>query len=107
MKSSRGVNYDNVAVSCLCGIYRVKNNSRRVCSLGVLYYINTGSVRPNLKLVDCRGTECVGRSQNDLFALGLVHRRQFAYGRGFTYAVDAYYKYDGRYGYKPHILAAV
>ena len=37
----------------------------------VLDYINSGTVSPFLKLVDCGGTECICCAENDLFALSL------------------------------------
>ena len=60
MKSACGVDNNDIGVSRLGGIYRIKYDCGRVSALGVLYYINTRAVGPDLKLVNCRRTEGVG-----------------------------------------------
>ena len=47
----------------------VEYNRRRVRPLIVFYNIDTGTVRPDFQLVNRRGTEGVGRSEDDLFPL--------------------------------------
>ncbi len=94
MKSAGSVTYDYITVSCDTGLNCIIDNRRRVGALFVLYYINTGSLCPDIKLINCRRTECIRRTQYDLFALSLIHSRHFSYACCFAGAVDTENHYD-------------
>ena len=88
VKSSRGVNYDNVAVSCLCGIYRIKNNSRRVCSLGAVSYTHLDVYkRQHLLYVLGNLFDGLVHSAHKLFRILVAVRQDFL---KIKYSVDKY-----------------
>ena len=107
MKSACGIDYYNVGISRLCGIYGIENNRRRICTLCVLDNIDARTVSPNLKLVNSRRSEGVSRTEQNLFALSLIHCGKLTDCSSLAHAVYTDYKDNGRLCYQTHILAAV
>ena len=107
MESAGGVADDYVGVSCLARLNCVVYNSRRVCALAVLDYLDSRAVSPLFKLLDCSGSESVRRGEDNFFALVFVHCGELAYGSGLAHAVDADDENDGGESDKAHFLAAL
>ena len=88
MKSACGINYHNIAISCLCSVKRVIYNSTGVTALSVLYNLNTCSVSPYLQLVNSSRTESISRRNNYLFALLLELVAELADSCSFTCTIN-------------------
>ncbi len=97
--SAGSVADDDVGVIFDSSINCVKYHGGRIRALVVLDDVHTGAVRPDLQLVDGGGTERVGGSEDDLFALGFEVGRHLSDGGGLA---DAVYADDEDHGRGRH-----
>ena len=87
MKSACRIAYKYIGLTVLCGIYRIKNNCRRIGILLMAYYIDAGTFTPSFKLVNGCRTECIGCGKHNAFAFCLIISRKLAYCCCLSYSV--------------------
>ena len=89
MQAACGVADDDVAAARSCRRDGVKNDGGRVRALVLADDVAVRTLRPDLKLIGCRGAERVARAQQDLLALIVQLVGKLADGGRLADAVDA------------------
>ena len=78
MESACGVADNNIGISCLARTDCIKNNCGGVGTFFVFNNINICTLCPDFKLVNSCGSESIGCTEDNLFALFLEHCSHFA-----------------------------
>ena len=89
MQAACGVADDDVAAARSCRCDGVKNDGGGVRALVLADDVAVRTLRPDLKLIGCRGAERVARAQQDLLALIVQLVGKLADGGRLADAVDA------------------
>lgn len=98
-----------LVVEATCGVYyhhittlshrtaqRVESNSRSIAAELLLDNGNVCTTRPFIKLLDGRGTECIGSTEHHFVAGSLILVSELAYGGSLAYTVNTHHHYDVR-----------
>ena len=110
MQPARRVAKQNVALACLETCRRIEHHRCRIRAFAVLNYLHPAALRPNGELLRRRRAERIRRGHHGLPAFRNIVRRKFAYGCGFTNAVNANYQQNrrplvrGKFAVRPHFV---
>ena len=107
VQTAGGIGDNHITASCLSGRDGIKNDSRRVRTFILLDDIRTGSVRPDLELVNGRRTEGIRRRQSNTLSLFDKTCRHFTDGGRFADTINADNQNNGGFGIHLQSLTAL
>src|SRR5262245_17737979 len=94
VKSTGGVDNQNIVVPIVCGFHRIEHYRTRIGSLLMRDHWAVQPLAPDFELVDCRSAECIAGSKHDLPAEALVRSGKLCDGCRFTDTIDAHDHHD-------------
>ena len=107
MQAACGINEKNIGLARNSGLHSVKDNCRRVGTLGMTDNVAVRTLAPNLQLFACCGTEGIACCQNNLVFEQSEVICQLADSSSLAYAINTNNQNNRRLGTDTCTLAAV